>query len=247
LPTQRQRHPKAAHRQQVSEFASVDVQTTCISKMRSKSIRIKTCRILPRFTHFPASIVANFNFLDHLEPSARHDKDGVAIQCFPTDTIQFEEVKASQSDRHKCKISNPASRLSTSMRGSHLPSWRKGVDNDEIAERWRIHCKKESNSRVFIMSLCLLSDHVSWPMLSAEAAKRSGKLRKVTINSAVKLFLECKVVKYIIVPLTTRSVQGHIENRDNFSDAIRDLFLDTDHFSSVCFVSREINLIDSRR
>jgi hypothetical protein len=84
-------------------------------------------------------------------------------------------------------------------------------------------------------------------MLSAEAIKRSGKLRKVRTSSAMKLFLEFKVIKYIIVPLTTPSVQGHIENRDNFSDAIRDLFLDTCHFSSVYFVSREINLIDSRR
>jgi hypothetical protein len=127
--------PKIAHRQKVLEFASVDVQTTCISKMRSKQIRIKTCRILPLFTHFPACIVAHFNLLDHLEPSARHDENGVAIRCFSTDTIQFEEVTASQSDRHKCTMSKPASRLSTSMRGSHVPSWRKGVNHNEIAER----------------------------------------------------------------------------------------------------------------
>jgi hypothetical protein len=40
----------------------------------------------------------------------KHDEDGIAIQCLPADTIQFQEVKANQLDSRICvKLGVPAS------------------------------------------------------------------------------------------------------------------------------------------
>jgi hypothetical protein len=75
----------------------------------------------------------------------------------------------------------------------------------------------------------------------------SGKLGRVTTSSAVKLFLACKVVKYIIVPLIAPSIEGDIETPDSLFDALCDFILDTGHFSSVFFGGREVNSRDSRR
>jgi hypothetical protein len=44
-----------------------------------------------------------------------------------------------EMNKHEWMISVSASRLSTSMREWYISSWRRVVDNDEIAERWRIH------------------------------------------------------------------------------------------------------------
>jgi hypothetical protein len=39
-----------------------------------------------------------FQLLGLFHAISRHDEDAGAIQCLPTDTIEFEETKASQSD-----------------------------------------------------------------------------------------------------------------------------------------------------
>jgi hypothetical protein len=74
------------------------VMTTWISRMRPKSIRSATCRILPLFAHFHASTVSHFSFLDCLARLVGMMRTPAPFGAFQADAIRFQEAKASQAD-----------------------------------------------------------------------------------------------------------------------------------------------------
>jgi hypothetical protein len=65
---------------------------------RPKPIQIEICCILPLFAHFHANTVSYSSFLDRLVPLVGMTRTASPSNALLADAIQFEEMKASQSD-----------------------------------------------------------------------------------------------------------------------------------------------------